>query len=261
MITPIRKLILAGLPRSLALRSALYVRNSWTYRDQFGDSPNLAELVRRFGPWQRSIRDRLSPMMEANPWLTYGAIEFLEKNLKAGMSVFEYGSGGSTLFFARRQLSGTSVEHDADWAQQVRTALPAIGDIQWDVRCVPPEPGLLASSDPSEPGAYFSSDPAFVDVNFRAYASAIDSCADWSLDLVSIDGRARPSCVAHAIPKVKPGGYLLLDQAERESYKRAIRLITQRGWQHFAFPGPVPYTLVFSQTAIWQRPHRDKASA
>src|SRR3981081_59638 len=40
------------------------------------------------------------------PWFSYAAIDFLEDFLQPHMTVCEYGSGGSTLFFSRRGKSG-----------------------------------------------------------------------------------------------------------------------------------------------------------
>src|SRR5437763_13704224 len=44
------------------------------------------------------------------PWFSYAAIDFLDLFLEPHMTVCEYGSGGSTLFFARRTKSVLSIE-------------------------------------------------------------------------------------------------------------------------------------------------------
>src|SRR5262245_18982304 len=49
------------------------------------------------------------------PWFSYAAIDFLEDYLEPNMSVCEYGSGGSTLFFAKRTRSVFSIENDPRW--------------------------------------------------------------------------------------------------------------------------------------------------
>ena len=48
--------------------------------------------------------------------------------------------------------------------------------------------------------------------------NAICDEPDASLDLVVVDGRARVECARRAMPKVKPGGLLLLDDTSRERY-------------------------------------------
>ena len=39
------------------------------------------------------------------PWMNYGIIDFLESRLNNKMTVFEYGSGASTLYFAKKVKS------------------------------------------------------------------------------------------------------------------------------------------------------------
>src|SRR5690606_37246496 len=43
-----------------------------------------------------------SPLDLELPWLTIGAILHIKRFLNKNMRVFEYGSGGSTLFFSKR---------------------------------------------------------------------------------------------------------------------------------------------------------------
>src|SRR5262245_16177519 len=61
------------------------------------------------------------------PWFSYSAIDFLEGFLKPNMAVFEYGSGGSTVFFARRVKSVLSVEDNSQWFEWVSRRLRADG--------------------------------------------------------------------------------------------------------------------------------------
>ena len=60
---------------------------------------------------QNLVRRRSAMEMEL-PWFLYGAIDFLQEFLQREMEVFEFGSGGSTLFFARRCARVESVEED-----------------------------------------------------------------------------------------------------------------------------------------------------
>src|SRR5882724_10582455 len=57
------------------------------------------------------------------PWFSYAAIDFLDGFVQPDMKVFEYGSGGSTLFFARRAKSVVSVEDNAKWFEWVSRRL------------------------------------------------------------------------------------------------------------------------------------------
>src|SRR4051812_40445225 len=59
------------------------------------------------------------------PWFSYAAIDFLETFLRPHMTVCEYGSGGSTIFFAKRTKSVVSIESDPKWHELVTARLAA----------------------------------------------------------------------------------------------------------------------------------------
>src|SRR5580765_3940650 len=61
------------------------------------------------------------------PWFSYAAIDFLEEFLRPHMTVCEYGSGGSTLFFASRTKSVWSIEDNSKWFESVSGRLRAKG--------------------------------------------------------------------------------------------------------------------------------------
>jgi protein-L-isoaspartate O-methyltransferase len=55
--------------------------------------------------------------------MPFQAANWLHHYLNRNMKVFEYGSGGSTIFFAERVAEVFSVEHDSKWHAQVSRAL------------------------------------------------------------------------------------------------------------------------------------------
>src|SRR5947209_17002794 len=60
-----------------------------------------------------------SPLDWEIPWFSYAAIDFLESFLQPQMVAFEYGSGGSTLFLAKRVKYVYSVEDNPEWFERV----------------------------------------------------------------------------------------------------------------------------------------------
>ena len=64
---------------------------------------------------KRSINKIGNPI----PWCTYSFIKFIEPRLKKDFKVFEYGSGNSTLWYAKRVAEITSVENDFGWYNSV----------------------------------------------------------------------------------------------------------------------------------------------
>jgi len=53
------------------------------------------------------------------PWMTPGAVRKLDELLRPSDQVIEVGTGGSTLFFARRAQSVIGIEPAVDWADTV----------------------------------------------------------------------------------------------------------------------------------------------
>ena len=131
---------------------------------------------------RQAIYIRTNPDM---PWLTPGANDFLEKNLRKDMVMLEFGSGRSTLFFANLVGRILSRETNEQWFEKVRRDTQTLDNV--DLR-------------------YFESREAYADV------SNLDEA---SLDVVLIDGKVRHTCLRNSIPKLKAGGLLILDNAER----------------------------------------------
>jgi len=194
------------------------------------------------------------PLASALPWLTFDAIAFLAGQVGGHMRVFEYGSGGSTLFFAARAARVVSVEHDRLWSERVQSTLVERGCTNCELRLIEPaEAASLYDADPADPDAYASSDEAYGGQSFLGYASSIDQYPDHSFDVVLVDGRSRPSCVKHAAPKVTPGGFLVLDNAERPVYARAQEQMEEPEWIARDFHGLGPYARYEWLTRVFQR--------
>lgn len=175
----------------------------------------------------------------------------MESILTPSAMVFEYGSGGSTLFYSRRAKKVISVEHDVNWANLVRTALDREGLKNCEYRLIRPEATFISNHNPDDPEAYCSSDDEYKGYSFYNYVISIDSFPDQFFDFVAIDGRARSSSILHSYRKVKMGGYLMLDNSERPNYQCAKSSLLD--WQKKEFYGPGPYNLYFWETTIWRR--------
>ena len=60
-----------------------------------------------------------SPLELELPWWSLPSIRYVEKKLSSKLKVFEWGSGGSTLFLGKRFNSVTSIEHEPKWLEKV----------------------------------------------------------------------------------------------------------------------------------------------
>jgi predicted O-methyltransferase YrrM len=174
----------------------------------------------------RYLRDRApersSPLEIELPWISYAAIDFLDGYLKPDMTVYEYGSGGSTLFFASRVARVTSIEHEPLWYSRVQTKLQANSVTNVNLQLV--ECDLSQTPD-------FENSPY------------VQSLRDTEADVILIDGledwskyNLRPICFTLAETQIKQGGIIILDDSWRYTHLRqknsAVRV------QVFESPGP-----------------------
>lgn len=221
---------------------------------QFGAAaPGLGELRRWRTEWSASRTAGRNSLDDESPWITYGAREFLDGFLQPRFRVFEWGSGGSSLFFARRVAQVISVEHDANWFELVQAEARHRGLKNWQGWLELPEQAERgASTDPASCDSYCSDGEEYRGRQFGSYARRIDSYIDGVFDVVMIDGRARPSCLKHALSKVRPGGCLVWDNSERGYYEPAMRRVPPE-FVRQDFAGPGPYIVGFWRTTVWVR--------
>lgn len=196
--------------------------------------------------WLRQTIDGISPIDAAAPFMSFRARDWLENFLSSkDRRVFEWGSGGSTLFLASRVRELVTIEHDPTWYEIVSRHLSSFASENCTIRHIPP------STSSSEPIYRSERKPQW---SFRDYVRAIDSYPDGYFDLVIVDGRARPACIRHARPKVAPGGAIILDDSGRRRYQNAVREMDQTGWIKVDLSGVKPGGPAIHHTTAWVRP-------
>lgn len=233
-------------------QAIIYLREAKKFRREYPQNVTIWQLAQFFPSWVRSLNGKLNPVAEEQPWITFAAIRFLEKNVKENMHVFEYGVGGSTLFFAKRAKEVVSVEHDPIWLNKITEIIKRQGYNNWHGLLIQPRHDpLYSQKDPSNPDAYISGSDKFRGYSFKEYVSSIDGYPDKYFDLVLIDGRARPSCFKHAIPKIKKNGYVIWDNTDRNYYFNKMNNIPVE-LEFIDLPGPSPYVHFFTRTSAWR---------
>lgn len=140
------------------------------------------------------------------PWLTYSFLDFLNGRLNNKMTLFEYGSGNSTLYFSNIVKKVVSVENDLDWLKRINPLLPDNATIHHH------------SLDSTE------------------YEKAILNQEE-EYDLIIIDGRKRVACLKNSIERIKPQGVVILDDAERPEYSEAFSFMNEHGYKNIPFSG------------------------
>lgn len=152
------------------------------------------------------------------PWTSQAAIRIFEKILTKEMTGFEYGSGNSTLFFAKHLKHITSVEHNDGWFKIVKDKLEQRNQTNIDYRFIPP---VLPSAQQSYS---FYTDYPLTEKDFQVrqeyhdYFSFVKEYPNEHFDFIMVDGRARVECCLNAIPKLKSGGIFVLDNSDRDRY-------------------------------------------
>ena len=123
---------------------------------------------------------------KALPALSQEVQKKIEDILKPNMRVLEFGSGHSTIWFAELGCKIISIEHQPGWYQEV---------LKWLNERKLEASVFLRSSDTIHKVAKI--------------------CPDKSIDLVFVDclDIKRRECVCASWSKVKPGGYLVLDDS------------------------------------------------
>lgn len=121
------------------------------------------------------------------PWLTYGAIIALEHILNKEMRVLEFGSGGSTIFWAKNCKSVKSYETNPVWYDDVKLKLKTQNLKNVEI----------------------------VLCDRRGMSRGLKSQPDNSFDIVLIDSDPRRSrrldLANNTVSKIKTGGWLVID--------------------------------------------------
>jgi hypothetical protein len=170
----------------------------------------------KFWCWARSllaIYDLNDLVALDVPWWTFKATSTVEEHLRRfpQAQVFEWGSGASTVWLAKRASSVVTVEHDARWAKMVAEIAPR--NVQIMLVETPPLKGFKTEIPSSKSGASGQ--------DFALYVAAIDATSD-QFDLIIIDGRAREACLGLALKHLTPEGIIVFDNVERNRYRVAI---------------------------------------
>jgi len=224
----------------MALRGIIYSPSFTTAR----------QFLKYYSAWNVFLDPSRNSIADKQPWLSFAAIDFIKKKIRPDMKVFEFGSGGSTLFWAEHVRDVISVEHDELWWKKMKEVLDRDNIINVRYQFIPAETiEDFHTRKVERPTDYISADENYRGQSFQAYASAIDKYPDESFDIILVDGRARPSCIAHSIPKLRRNGYLVVDNTERKYYLDALDFRNVK-WEFHRFFGPVPYTHSFSETSI-----------
>ena len=182
------------------------------------------------------------------PWLSQQANSILDTLLKPTDMGFEWGSGRSTTWIAKRIKHLTSIEHGEVWYTNLCSKIK-----ERDIHNVTYHFCKLNETEKTSQ----ESD----------YVQITKSFNEGSLDFILVDGRLRDICSNSALDKLHPGGILVIDNINRnlpsnfispssiptngppKSDEWARSQCQIRDWRYIWTSNRVWYT------AIWFKPH------
>jgi len=160
---------------------------------------------------------------EPLPWVTYSFIDFIKTRLNKEMRIFEFGSGSSTLFYAKRVKRVVSVEHDEAWYNKI-------------VKSKPENAEMIFSK--LERGGDYAQKAVTVAEQF---------------DIIIVDGRDRVNCCKNSIAALAPGGVIVLDDSERKDYEEAGVFLKGAGFKELSFSGISPGLFYLKATSVFYK--------
>ncbi|MGV3686052.1 MAG: FkbM family methyltransferase [Daejeonella sp.] len=158
------------------------------------------------------------------PWVTYSFIDFIAERIKKEHTVFEFGSGNSTLYYAKRAKKVVSVEHDKDWFNKISSGKPA------------------------------NSDMVFCELQTNGDYSKMPASMGQKFDIIIVDGRDRVNCCYHSIPALGETGVVVLDDSERAKYNDARVFFQKEGFKELSFSGISPGLFYRKSTSVFYKP-------
>jgi hypothetical protein len=160
---------------------------------------------------------------EPLPWLTYSFIDFITERLRNEFNVFEFGSGNSTLFFAKRVKEVTSVEHNIEWYNKLKSKIPDNSNL------------LLSKSDTSED-----------------YIAPLKQ-SNKKYDMIIIDGIHRNESLFISKNFLTDEGVIILDDSNRNDYAKGINHLMGEGFMKIDFSGIPPGMFIRNFTTVFYK--------
>jgi len=156
---------------------------------------------------------------EPIPWYTYPAIEYLSQLDARELSVFEFGAGSSSLFWAARARRVCAVDNDPAWHARIAAKRPANLELF-----------LREAKD--------------------GYLACLAEQKE-RFDLIVIDGRWRRACARLAPQFLRDGGLLVLDNTDW--HPRTAADLRAAGFLQVDFSGFGPLNAYAWTTSIFLR--------
>ena len=224
-------------------KSSFFIKKNILTKKSFSLSYFLYRVARPILKVNYKLFKWLNPQ---SPWTSQASIKAFERILDKNMVGFEYGSGFSTMFFSKRLKHLTSVEHNEEWFNIVKTKLKEQGINNVDYHLIPSSK-VEKNVDYTFYDDYHLTTKDFtIRKEYHDYFSFVSTFANEHFDFMIVDGRARVECCLNAISKLKSGGLFVLDNSDRDRYKPVFKVL--ESWNS------ITTTTGLFDTTIWFKP-------
>lgn len=159
------------------------------------------------------------------PWYNLSFIKFIKSRINKDMTIFEFGSGYSTLFFSKLVKQVVAIEHDKKWYKKIQNSIKKRG-IK-NIKLI------------------------FNPLNDE-YTNYINKTTK-KYNIIIVDGRKRVDSIYNSLDNLTKDGVIILDDSQRKSYKKGIEFLQKKGFRKIDIWGLKLTTILFLPTSIFYK--------
>lgn len=207
--------------------------------------------------WINSKRENTSVKNgEFIPWITYSALNLIEKLPLKNMNILEFGSGASTIWFSEKSKNLSSFEFDSEFYRLISPFVSIKYGQMQDVRLIgqknhhteiDKEFELLLRDDERNCGLGTDFWSQFDSNLFRTIVSDEINSAD----LIFIDGGPRTFLMALANLTTNENCLIVVDNTDVDYVRLGIPNLLKSGWVEIPLRGPGPLNPYEWQTSLF----------
>lgn len=155
------------------------------------------------------------------PWFTYPAIDFLDGVVSKDWTVFEWGSGNSTLWWAQNVSQVCAVEDNEAWFNEIKSQIPLNVDYTYK--------------------------------NGPDYYQEIRKYSNKYFDIIVIDGSLRNECALEAASKIKDEGIIIFDNSDSAESVKSQQYFIDNNFYRIDFWGLIPSYAYKNCTSLFSK--------